>query len=224
MISMTKKLIWMAVFMFFTMVVAGLCLSARQQQKSKSGSATQVKASAGVPSVMAVRMHVHDIGPQGDHADDNDHCITFDPKPSPGPGPKPTPSPLKVEIDLSDDPGQDLNMDISMFYVYQAELASEQLHSICKYDNQHPKTCMAEFGEDSVISRMPRHSGGSHPAWHLGDQPDGTYLSDGSLSTTMEARKSSAGPPRLANSKKVPGLPDPNFLYAFRNPSNSCGP
>jgi hypothetical protein len=231
---MKKKIFWMAVFTFFTMVISGLYLGARQQPKAQpSSTGPTKKAAAAAPSIMAVRMHVHDIkpnDPEYDQADDDDHCIKFDPKPDSSQSTTPTPTPLKVEVDLSDDPGGNLPMNITMFYTNpkhrttnDKQLNAELLYDTCIYDPNNPKTCTATFGEDSVKLRMPKHAGGPrHPAWHLGDQPDGTYFADGSLSTTTEAGKSSAGPPRLANSRKVPGLPDANFFYAFRNPCK-CG-
>ena len=227
---MRKKIFWMAVFTFFTMLMTGIYLPARQQSKSKPGSATQVKAAAGVPSIMTVSMHVHDIDdqdqdPTRDHASDNDHCIIFDPEPSPSQSPTPTPTPLKVDVVFSEAPKVNLQMNITMFYTNpkhitpnDKQLRAERLSAPCQPNPQDSTACTTSFDEKSVIP--PKLAGGPrHPAWHLGDQPDGTYLADGSLSPTMEAGKTSAGPQRLTNSKKVPGLPDENFFYAFRNPS-----
>ncbi len=231
---MKKKIIWMAVFTFFTMLVSGLYLGARQQPKAQPTSTSPTKnAAAGVPSIMAVKMHVHDIDdtdPKHDHANDKDHCIIFDPEPSPSPTPTPTPTPLKVEVVLSEAPKVDLKMDITMFYTNpkhitsnDKQLRAERLSAPCQPDLQNPTACTATFDENSVIP--PKDAGGPrHPAWHLGDQPDGTYLADGSLTTTMAAKGSPGQVQRLHNSKKIPGLPDENFLYIFRNPSDCSAP
>jgi hypothetical protein len=190
---MRRKLVYAGIFTF---LLPGLYSVARQKTSSGQGQtpAVQPKTSSDI-SISGVRMYAHH---DTDHYDNNNHCISLD-KPA-------NEKPLFVEVDLSNDPGSDPTMDLALLYTRAGQNPqTEVLSSVCQRIGPGKTTCKARFDEKTKDNK-----GKEHVEWHLGDQPDGTYTTIGTLSTTNT----------LKTNTGVPGA----FTYSFRNPVDCNAP
>ena len=188
---MKREIVWLVLF---TGLAAGLYAAVRRHEGSgQTKPGTRKSASGAQASLKKLRMYAHKAT---DHYDDNDHCVSYD-----EPGQR---KPLVVEVDLSSDPGTDPDMDLNVFYTHPAVgIRGEDLSTTCVRQGPSFTTCIATFDEHAKSKVKGNH----HPYWHLGDQPDGNYVTMGSLGPSVSVM-STAG---------MPGV----FVYPFRNPQ-SC--